>query len=197
VPPSSATDTLTTGGNPISSSDPLGLWTANLGASFGFQVGSFSFSYGAGIAVDGAGNVGSYGTLYVGAGVGAGVVFAHAACELHTESELIRLVAARPDKTLGELVLPSEREVKTLANPQVRRIYSALTGDHPAGSKEPKRPCADWWEQWNTSRKDRHNVAHKGAQMTEAQAAAAIDVADRYIKHLTEKVETALVRPQP
>lgn len=63
----------------------------------------------------------------------------------------------------------------------------------PAQDRVP----ADWWEDWHKSRRDRHLVAHTGAQMTWAQAEAAIGVADRYIKHVTEKVEAALKNPPP
>jgi hypothetical protein len=116
------------------------------------------------------------------------VVFAHAACELHTEGELIRLLAPRADRVLADLVLPEERDTKSLATNAVARVYVTLTGDNPAK--------ADWWESWQKSRKDRHAVAHKGAQMTREQADAAIDVAEKYIKHVTEKVEAALKKPQ-
>ena len=122
------------------------------------------------------------------------VVFAHAACELHTEGELIRLLEVFSDKLLADLVLPDEDDLKSLANPRVRRVYSRLTDDYPGGSRDSQRPAADWWAEWLASRKDRHAVAHKGAQMTRAQADAAIAVADRYITHVTEKVEAARER---
>jgi hypothetical protein len=110
------------------------------------------------------------------------VVFAHAACELHTEWGINQLLNARADKTLVALVLPADRDVSSLDNRRIRRVYSALTGDNP---KE-----ADWWAEWLASRQDRHEVAHRGAQVTLAQAEAA----DRYMKHVTEKVEAA---PRP
>lgn len=116
------------------------------------------------------------------------VVFAHAACELHTEWGINQLLNARPDKTLTALVLPAERDVASLDNRRVRRVYSALTGDNPTES--------DWWTEWMESRQDRHDVAHKGAQMIRAKADKAIALADRYIKHLTDKVEAALKKPQ-
>lgn len=115
------------------------------------------------------------------------VLFAHAACELHTEWAINQLLDARTDKTLVGLVLPAERDVMSLDNDRIRRIYSALTGD------EPKK--SDWWKEWLESRQDRHDVAHRGAQMTQAKADKAINLADRYIKHLTEKVEATL-RPR-
>jgi hypothetical protein len=115
------------------------------------------------------------------------VVFAHAACELHTEWALNQLLDARPDKTLVGLVLPAERDVTSLDNPRIRRVYFALTGDNPTE--------ADWWTEWMESLQDRHDVAHRGRQMTRAKAYQAIALADRYIKHVTVKVETNL-RPK-
>ncbi len=117
------------------------------------------------------------------------VVFAHAACELHTKGELIRLLTPRPDKTLADLVMPAEPEVKSLANSSVCELYMALTGDNPTK--------ADWWQAWQESRKDRHAVAHGGAPMTEVKSKAAIDIAQRYINHMTEKIDAALKQPPP
>lgn len=119
------------------------------------------------------------------------MVFAHAACELHTEGELIRLLALRSDRLLCDLVMPSEREIKSLANPYVMELYCALTDDYPAGRKDPKQAQAEWWAEWCASRKDRHQVAHKGAQMSRPQADLAISVADRYTAHVRAKVEAA------
>jgi hypothetical protein len=107
------------------------------------------------------------------------VVFAHAACELHTEWAINQLLDARPDKTLVDLVLPAERDVMSLDNQRIRRVYAALTGDNPTES--------EWWKDWLDSRQDRHDVAHRGEQMTRAKADKAIALADRYIQHLTEK----------
>jgi hypothetical protein len=112
------------------------------------------------------------------------VLFAHAACELHTEGELIRLLAPRKDRDLVELVLPGETEVKGLDKGRIQSLYLKLTGDNPTQ--------ATWWGAWKASRKDRHAVAHKGEQMTAQQSAAALDACDKYIKHVTEKVEALL-----
>jgi hypothetical protein len=65
------------------------------------------------------------------------VVLAHAACELHTEWALNKLLDARPDKTLVDLVLPANRDVTSLETDRSRRVYSALTGDNPTE--------AEWW----------------------------------------------------
>src|SRR5450631_4095911 len=78
------------------------------------------------------------------------------------------------------LTLPAERDVMSLGNQRIRRVYAALTGDNPTES--------EWWKDWLDSRQDRHDVAHRGEQMTRAKADKAIALADRYIQHLTEKV---------
>jgi hypothetical protein len=124
------------------------------------------------------------------------VVFAHAACELHTEGELLSLINARSDKVLGALVLPDERDVKSLATGRVYRVYAALTDDYPAGQTELKRAPAEWWKQWSDSRQDRHEVAHRGKVMTPDQANIALDVAGKYMQHITEKVDAALKKLQ-
>jgi hypothetical protein len=123
------------------------------------------------------------------------VVFAHAACELHTEWALNRLIDSRSDKELGDLARPGETEVTSLTTERLYQVYSKLADDYPKGKKELQRTTADWWEPWLASRRDRHAVAHRGAQMTKAQADAAIAVADRYIEHLTKYVEAAIKRP--
>ena len=125
------------------------------------------------------------------------VVFAHAACELHTESALISLLSARADKVLARLAEPTEHDVKCLDNHRVYRVYSALTKDYPRGTPKPERPPADWWNAWLASRQDRHDVAHKGAQMTREKANRALEVAEQYIKHMTAKVSAALEETQP
>src|SRR5690348_6098039 len=51
------------------------------------------------------------------------VVFAHAACELHTEWAITRLMDGRSDKVLVELVLPAELDVMSLENQRIRRVY--------------------------------------------------------------------------
>jgi hypothetical protein len=114
------------------------------------------------------------------------VVFAHAACELHTEWAIDRLLSARTDKELAELVQPAERDVMSLDNDRILRIYKKLTCDDPK--------AADWWVPWRESRQDRHDVAHRGAVMTQDKALSAINLADRYMEHVTAKVGAALKR---
>jgi hypothetical protein len=99
-------------------------------------------------------------------------------------------------EALRSVVLP-DGDVKSLDIPRVYRVYAALTDDYPKGNSNLKRTRADWWEAWLASRADRHLVAHRGAQMTQPQADTAIVVAERYIAHLTEKVDAALERTRP
>jgi hypothetical protein len=119
-------------------------------------------------------------------------VFAHAACELHTESALISLLSARNDKVLARLAEPTENDVKCLDNQRVYRVYSALTKDFPRGTQKPERPPADWWNAWLASRQDRHDIAHKGAQVTREKANQALGLAEQYINNMTAKVSAAL-----
>jgi hypothetical protein len=120
---------------------------------------------------------------------GFAVVFAHAACELNTEEALIRLLASLNNQVLAQLLMPGDTETTSFANPRVLRVYCALTRDDPRK--------ANWWQRWLDSRRDRHAVAHRGTQMTRAQADEAITVAEEYIKHVTEKVKAALEPTTP
>lgn len=51
--------------------DPLGLWTLNVGINLNIQAGPVGFTVSGGVVVDGNGNVGTYGTIYGGIGAGA------------------------------------------------------------------------------------------------------------------------------
>ena len=120
------------------------------------------------------------------------VVYAHAACELHTESSLISLLSARNDKVLARLAEPAEQDVKCLDNQRVYRVYSALTKDFPRGTPKPERPAAEWWNAWLAGRQERNDVARKGAQVTREKANRALELAEQYIDHMTAKVSAAL-----
>jgi hypothetical protein len=112
------------------------------------------------------------------------VVFAHAACDLHTEWGINRLLAMHPDKTLVDLIWPPDLDqAASVDTPRANRVYSALTGDNVTK--------AEWWGEWSASRQDRHDVAHRGKLMDVTQATRAVSVADSYLKHITEKVEAA------
>ena len=57
--------------DPVNFSDPLGLWTFQLGLSFNLQFGIFNFNIGAGLVIDGHGDIGTYNYGGLGGGVGA------------------------------------------------------------------------------------------------------------------------------
>ena len=61
------------GNNPINETDPLGLWTFQIGISLNGQFGPLNVNWNVGIAVDGHGNIGTYDTGGLGVGAGAGV----------------------------------------------------------------------------------------------------------------------------
>ena len=58
-------------GNPISLTDPMGLWTGQLGVNLGFTAYGFNVNVEAGIAVDTQGNVGGYAAAGGGPATGA------------------------------------------------------------------------------------------------------------------------------
>jgi hypothetical protein len=60
-------------GNPISLTDPLGLWTLQAGVALNFQLfGVINVNGTYGLVVDSSGNIASYGVLGGGGGAGAG-----------------------------------------------------------------------------------------------------------------------------
>jgi hypothetical protein len=62
------------GGNPTSLTDPLGLWTGQIGINISFNVfGILTGNVSAGIAVDGQGNVAGYSAVGPGVSAGASV----------------------------------------------------------------------------------------------------------------------------
>lgn len=114
------------------------------------------------------------------------VIFAHSACELHTERMLVALVRHKAPALTDAIVELLPRDVH-LGNDSVRGFYYALTGDDP-GKKETR---ADWWDEWKHDRRFRNEVAHTGAAVTKEQAVRSVELAADYMKHLTGA--TALV----
>jgi len=111
------------------------------------------------------------------------VVIAQAACELGTEDAINEVMSQREVDYLTDAVLDMCGTV-SLANPQLRKLFKALTGADPAA--EP------WWPAWMDARKMRHEVAHGGRTVTRDQALACVDAATKFIAHVSEKV--AIVR---
>jgi hypothetical protein len=68
------------------------------------------------------------------------VIFAHSACELHTEQIMKELVRHRAP-ALADVIFKLLGLGVHLENSRVRKVYSALTGDDPA----PKEKQAEWW----------------------------------------------------
>jgi hypothetical protein len=110
------------------------------------------------------------------------VVLAQAACELRTEDAFIELMRHRKVEALGEAMLGIV-ETTSLANPRLRKVFIALTGEDPAQ--------VPWWSDWHKSRQLRHDVAHSGATVTPQQATKAIDTAATFIAYITDVVSKA------
>jgi hypothetical protein len=117
------------------------------------------------------------------------VVLAHAACEWHTESALGSLIKLKGAELLGDVAMSFIGDSITLSDRRVRKLYGALTGDYPAGHPDPKTAAAAWWPEWVMGRELRHAVAHRGKQVTQPMADAAIASVDAYIAHITAAVE--------
>jgi hypothetical protein len=59
--------------DPLNATDPLGLWTFQVGASYSFNWGWIGGTFSGGLIVDGYGNAGFYGTAGGGPGAGGSV----------------------------------------------------------------------------------------------------------------------------
>ena len=114
------------------------------------------------------------------------IVIAAAAGEWATEFVLERLMDAVKDhsKSVRDLIDMSERLLVTWSfeGDRVREAFHDLTGEHPDRQS--------WWGDWMWSRRQRHDIAHRGVLTANATAAnKCIDVAALHIAYLTEVVK--------
>jgi hypothetical protein len=113
------------------------------------------------------------------------IIIAAAAGEWATEFVLERLMDAVKDhsKSVRDLIDMSERLLITWSfeGDRVRTAFHDLTGENP--DRQP------WWGEWMWSRRQRHDIAHRGVVTADAAAAKkCIDVAALHIAYLTEVV---------
>jgi hypothetical protein len=113
------------------------------------------------------------------------IIIAAAAGEWATEFVLERLMDAMKDhsKSVRDLMDMSERMVVTWSfeGERVREAFHDLTGENPDRQS--------WWGDWMWSRRQRHDIAHRGVLTADATAARkCIDVAALHIAYLTEVV---------
>jgi hypothetical protein len=113
------------------------------------------------------------------------IVIAAAAGEWATEFVLERLVDTAKDhsKSVRDLVDMSERLLITWSfeADRVRTAFRDLTGEIP--ERQP------WWDAWLWSRRQRHDIAHRGVLTADAATAKkCIDAAALHIAYLTNVV---------
>ncbi|MGB6603838.1 MAG: hypothetical protein WA747_03245 [Steroidobacteraceae bacterium] len=114
------------------------------------------------------------------------IVVAAAAGEWATEFVLERLMDAAKDhsKSVRDVVEMSERLLVTWSfeGDRVLKAFHDLTGESPDRQS--------WWEDWLWSRRQRHDIAHRGVLTANAAAAKkCIDVAELHIAYLTQVVK--------
>ena len=114
------------------------------------------------------------------------IIIAAAAGEWATEFVLERLMDAAKDhsKSVRDLIDMSERLLVTWSfeGDRVRTAFHDLTGENPDRQS--------WWEDWIWSRRQRHDIAHRGVlRASAADAKKCIDVAALHIAYLTEVVK--------
>jgi hypothetical protein len=114
------------------------------------------------------------------------IIVAAAAGEWATEFVIERLMDAEKDhsKSVRDLIEMSERLLVTWSfeGDRVRRAFHDLTGE------DPERQS--WWGDWLWSRRQRHDIAHRGVLTASATAAKkCIDVAALHLAYLTRVVQ--------
>ncbi|HKB46758.1 MAG TPA: hypothetical protein VKC57_03615 [Ktedonobacterales bacterium] len=114
------------------------------------------------------------------------IIIAAAAGEWATEFVLERLADAAKDhsKSVRDLIEMSERLLVTWSfeGDRVRKAFYDLTGENPERQS--------WWGDWMWSRRQRHDIAHRGVLTADATAAKkCIDLAALHIAYLTEVVK--------
>lgn len=114
------------------------------------------------------------------------IIIAAAAGEWATELVLERLMDAAKDhsKSVRDLEEMSERLLVTWSfeADRVRQAFQDLTGENPARQS--------WWGDWLWSRRQRHDIAHRGVLTANAATATkCIDVAALHIAYLAEVVK--------
>ena len=111
------------------------------------------------------------------------IVLAAAAGEWATEFVLERLIDAAKDhsKSVRDLADMSERLLITWSfeADRVRAAFRDLTGEIP--DRQP------WWDAWLWSRRQRHDIAHRGVLTADAATTKkCIDAAASHIAYLTK-----------
>lgn len=114
------------------------------------------------------------------------IIIAAAAGEWATEFVLERLMDTVKDhsKNVRDLIDMSERLLVTWSfeGDRVRNAFHDLTGESPDRQS--------WWADWMWSRRQRHDIAHRGVLTANATVAKkCIDVAALHIAYLTEVIE--------
>jgi hypothetical protein len=114
------------------------------------------------------------------------IIIASAAGEWATEFVLEKLMDTVKDhsRSVRALIDMSERVLVTWSfeGDRVRNAFHDLTGENPDRQS--------WWEDWMWSRRQRHDIAHRGVLTANAAVAKrCIDVAALHITYLTEVVK--------
>ncbi len=104
------------------------------------------------------------------------VVVIHMACEIATERSLSEAFAAKGLQSLEEAV-EDMFSGYNLANPKIRKLYTALTGDD-------KIQKQTFWQKFKASAKRRNDIIHKGKIVEKVEAEESFKAAIDFIAHL-------------
>jgi len=107
------------------------------------------------------------------------VVFAQAACEIHTEQIMRELLVRKSAELLADPVfdlLPSFN----ICNARLRRIYTSLSNDDIGN--------ATFWNSLNMHYKRRNAIVHKGQRCPLNEARESLKAVKEYIDHVNELI---------
>ena len=106
---------------------------------------------------------------------GVAVVVAHMACEIATERALSEAFAAKGIPDLEDTVTDLFSG-NSLANPRIRKLYTALTGDEIAN--------APFWQKFRLSAERRNSITHSSITVAKAEAEILYMAARDLVAHL-------------
>jgi hypothetical protein len=106
---------------------------------------------------------------------GIAIVVSHMACEIATERALSEAFAAKGIPYLEDPVTDLLSGYN-LANPRIRKLYTALTGDDLAN--------APFWQAFKASAERRNKIVHSSVAVTKADAEESHLVTNALVVHL-------------
>jgi hypothetical protein len=111
------------------------------------------------------------------------IIMSHASIEIITERAFVLLFSYKKIDYLYDAIVKPSWKYNNLSNDRVRKLYSALSGEDFSKNK-------DLWDQLDTHMNKRHKIAHRGVMSSREEAELSVEVARKYIVHLSNSIES-------